>query len=128
MYARILSALALTALSTSATAQSYAPFEPYTSPPWDYMIELQTHIDDLDYPLWQYTRGTIAGATAMSTLGNDGQPMICTPANTTNFDLLFVLGEYLLAHDLITTPEAILELVAPLAAMRSYPCASGSRI
>lgn len=125
MYARILSALALTALSPSASAQSY---EPYSSPPWDWMTELQQHIDEPDYPLWQYTRGTIAGATAMGTLGNNSVPMICMPHDISNHDLLFVLGGFLLDGDLISNQHAILELVAPLAAFNAYPCNLGQAL
>lgn len=124
MYARILSALALTTMAPSASAQ----YQPYTTPPWDWMTELQKHIDDPDYPLWQYTRGTIAGATAMGTLGNDSVPMICMPTSTPNFDLLYALGTFLLDNDLIDSPTAILEIVAPLAALSAYPCNLGQAL
>lgn len=124
MYARILSALALTTMAPSASAQ----YQPYTTPPWDWMTELQQHIDDPDYPLWQYTRGTIAGATAMGTLGNDSVPMICMPTSTPNFDLLYALGTFLLDNDLIDSPTAILEIVAPLAALSAYPCNLGQAL
>jgi len=124
MHARILSALALTTMAPSASAQ----YQPYTTPPWDWMTELQQHIDEPDYSLWQYTRGTIAGATAMGTLGNNAVPMICMPTSTPNFDLLYVLGTFLLDNDLIDSPTAILEIVAPLAALSAYPCNLGQAL
>lgn len=127
MYARILLLLSALTLATPATAQ-IDPYQPYTSPPWDWMTELQEHIDEPDYPLWQYTRGTIAGATAMGTLGNNSVPMICMPTSTSNFDLLFALGAFLLDNNLISEPTAILELVAPLAALNTYPCNLGQAL
>ena len=124
MYARILSALALTTMAPSAAAQ----YQPYTSPPWDWMTELQTHLDNPDYPLWQYTRGTIAGTTAMGTLGNNAVPMVCMPHAISNYDLLFALGTFLLENDLLVEPTAILEIVAPLAALSAYPCNTGQAL
>lgn len=124
MYARILSALAFTTMAPSASAQ----YQPYLSPPWDWMTQLQQHVDEPDYPLWQYTRGTIAGATAMGTIGNDSVPMICMPTDTSNHDLLFALGAFLLGLDLLSDPTAILEIVAPLAALSTYPCNLGQAL
>lgn len=128
MNARItLSALALAASSAQAIAQT-PPYQPYQSPPWEWMTELQEHIDNPDYPLWQYARGTIAGATAMGTLGNNAQPIICMPHSASNFDLLFAFGSFLLDNDLISEQTAILELIAPLAALSTYPCSLGQAL
>ena len=121
-----LSALALAAVTpTAAPAQN---FDPYNSPPWVWMIELNDHLSEPDYPLWHYTRGSIAGATAMTTLANDAQLVICLPPSTTNADLLAMLGEYLVTFDLIESDNAILELVAPLAAIHFYPCQQGQAL
>ena len=123
MYARIiLSALALTA-SASATAQH----QPFTSPPWEWMTELNATVDQPEAPLWQYTRGVIAGVSAMSTLGH-GSPIICMPHSTSNFDLLFALGAYLIDQDIIDEPSAILEIVAPLAIVSAFPCPQGQAL
>lgn len=121
-----LSALALVALAPpSASAQNFVP---YNSPPWVWMVELNDHLDDPDYPLWQYTRGTVAGATAMTTLTNNAQPVICMPPTISNHDLLYMLGQYLMTFDLVESEYALLELTAPLAAMHLYPCPQGQAL
>ena len=127
MNARItLSALALTALAPpAASAQGY---EPYNSPPWVWMIELNDHLDDPDYPLWQYTRGTIAGAAALTTLTNDAKPVICMPYTLGNEAILAMLGDYLITFGLSDSQYAILELTAPLAAIYAYPCDQGQAL
>lgn len=124
MYARILSALALTA---SAPAPALAQHQPFSSPPWEWMTELNATVDEPDAPLWHYTRGVIAGVSAMSTLGQ-GSPIICMPHSTSNFDLLFALGAYLIDQDIIDEPSAILEIVAPLAIVSAYPCPQGQAL
>ena len=125
MHARIiLSALALTA---SASAPALAQHQPFTSPPWEWMTELNATVDQPEAPLWQYTRGVIAGVSAMSTLGH-GSPIICMPHATSNFDLLFALGAYLIDQDIIEEPSAILEIVAPLAIVSAFPCPQGQAL
>ena len=125
MHARIiLSALALTA---SVSAPALAQHQPFTSPPWEWMTELNATVDQPEAPLWQYTRGVIAAVSAMSTLGH-GSPIICMPHATSNFDLLFALGAYLIDQDLIDEPSAILEIVAPLAIVSAYPCPQGQAL
>lgn len=122
MYARILSALALT-----ASAPAAAQHQPYASPPWEWMTELHATVDEPDAPLWQYTRGVIAGVSAMSTLGH-GSPIICMPHEISSSDLLFAFGAYLIEQDIIEEPTAILEIVAPLAIVSAYPCPQGQAL
>lgn len=119
MYARLSMALVGLLASATAAAQRYVP---YTTPPWEWMTDLQLHVEAPGDPLWAYARGTIGGASAMGTLGNDLNPIICMPHNITNYELLDLFGSFLVNNELLDQPGGILELVAPLAALEAFPC------
>ena len=119
MYARITMALVGLLASATAAAQRYVP---YTTPPWEWMTDLQLHVETPGDPLWAYARGTIGGASAMGTLGNDLNPIICMPPSITNYELLDLFRSFLVNNALLDQPGGILELVAPLAVLEAFPC------
>lgn len=104
---------------------------PAASADTEYMaIERQRWIEavntlDPTNGVWSYISGLVSGAITGALAATGGSsPLICDPhAPTTDIELTRqVLFDFMSAADLWQVDGAILEVVAPLAFMRAYPC------